>query len=107
MSLSHFTTPQELDDADNVDLDGLLNGTEPRTVCCFRPVRHDCLFAACEHGDHDEARDDLPCVVYAPENHVLAHFPCQNRRSREQAIAEADRLWNQELLRTRENPLEY
>lgn len=103
-SLSHFTTPQELDATDNVDLQALLDGNEIRTVCCFRHVPYDCLTASCGHGAHQPERDDFPCIVYVPENHVLAHHPCDARRDRMQAVEEADRLWAQEPERTRQNP---
>ena len=79
----------------------------------------DCMDASCGHGEHEfrvpGARDgdpdelirrrDFPCIVYVPENHILAHPECPNRREWPQAVDQADRLWEQETDRTREDPL--
>ena len=128
--ISHITTPAELDGADSVDLERLLSGLEARTSCCLQVVPYDCLTDTCGHGSHEfrtptpagsrepesrepesqedeqwEHRDDVPCVLYAPEPALLYHTDCQERRSRSQALSEADDLWEKEATRTRERPL--
>ena len=118
-NISWMTTPAELDEADSVDLEKLLQGNEIRTICCLEVVQTDCIDASCGHGEHefripeDSAgnpgefiwRDDFPCVAYIRENHVLAHPDCPNRRDRSKAVNQADLLWKEERNRTRDNPL--
>ena len=123
--ISHITTPAELAEAATVDWEQLFFGLENRTSCCLELVPHDCLTSTCGHGDHEfrvpadpgsagpeapegeewERRDDVPCVLYAPEPALLYHTDCQKRRSRSQAISEADDLWEKEAVRTRQKPL--
>ena len=50
--ISWLTTPAELDEADSVDLEKLLDGNETRTVCCLEVVPTDCVNASCGHGAH-------------------------------------------------------
>ena len=114
--ISHITTPAELAEAATVDWEQLFFGLENRTSCCLEAVPHDCLTSTCGHGDHEfrvptepggaepeswEQRDDVPCVLYAPEPALLYHQDCQKRRSRSQAIREADDLWEKETVRTK------
>ena len=118
--ISHVTTPAELDEANSVDWEPLFFGLENRTSCCLELVPHDCLTSTCGHGDHEfkvpadpggaepeswEMRDDVPCILYAPEPALMYHTDCPKRRSRSQAISEADDLWEKETLSTREKPL--
>ena len=118
--ISHITTPAEMDQVDSVDWEQIFFGLENRTSCCLEVVPYDCLTSTCGHGDHDfkvptgpgstepdswEQRDDVPCVLYGPEPALLHHVDCPKRRSRSQAISEADDLWKKEASRIREKPL--
>ena len=125
--ISHITTPAELDGVDSVDLERLLFGLEARTSCCLQVVPYDCLTGTCGHGGHEfraptpagsgepesreeeqgedeqwEQRDDVPCVLYAPEPVINVNYFC---RSRSQTVSEADDLWEKEASRTRQRPL--
>ena len=90
-----LTTLAELDDADSIDRQKLLDGLETRTTCCFEVVPTDCLNAACSHGQHEltnpytgepYTRDDLPCNYYAPDPALSYHPHCANRRTYNDAL---------------------
>ncbi len=97
---SWFTTWQEMDEADSVDLEKLRDGLEARTTCCYELVPTDCMTADCGHGHH-EIQDpltgeplcphgsDLPCTEYAPDTALMYHRDCQNRRSYHEAVTKA------------------
>ena len=88
-----------MDEADSVDREKLLAGLDVRTSCCHRHVPTDCMDGSCGHGPHEltdpitgdiHERDDYPCILYGPDNHVMYHTECPGRRSHHQAVAEAE-----------------
>ena len=97
---SWFTTWEEMEQADSVDIEKLRCGLETRTACCQQVVPTDCLNAACGHGRR-EFTDPLtgeplcppdgdPCEHYSPGDPVVCEPDCTARRSRGQAIREAE-----------------
>ena len=89
-------------DADSLDQAKLASGLEVRTSCCHRLVPTDCLNAVCQHGVHElrdpvtgesQTRDDIPCILYAPEPALTYHHPpCTARRTYLEALAEAEEI---------------